>query len=92
MVPVISQTIKPGNAMAEFYIRLTKDDGSCQVNNNLSKTKLYGASSELQLDTLHLSALERHAGNCINSKTVRISHRAQGKRNYLTSKHCGERQ
>lgn len=50
MVPVISQTIKPGNAMAEFYIWLAKDDGSCQVNDNLSKTKLYGASSELQPD------------------------------------------
>lgn len=89
-IPVISQTIKPGNAIAEFYTRMTKDDSLCQENNDLSRTKLYGASSELQLDTVQLSTLERHTGHCISSKTVRIFHRAQVKRNYLTSKHYGK--
>lgn len=89
-IPVISQTIKPGNAIAEFYTRMTKDDSFCQENNDLSRTKLYGASSELQLDTVQLSTLERHTGHCISSKTVRIFHRAQVKRNYLTSKHYGK--
>lgn len=69
---------------------MTKDDSFCQENHDLSRTKLYGASSELQLDTVQPSTLERHAGHCINSKTVRIFHRAQVKRNYLTSKHYGK--
>lgn len=86
-IPVISQTIKPGNAIAEYYTRMTKDESFCQENNDLTRTKLYGASSELQLDTFHLSTLEKHAGHCTDSKTVRIFHRAQVKRKYLTSKH-----
>ncbi|KAK7880001.1 hypothetical protein WMY93_033332 [Mugilogobius chulae] len=89
-IPVISQTIKPGNAIAEFYTRITKDDSFCQENNHLSRTKVYGASTELQLDTVHLSTLERLIGDCIISKTVRIFHRAQVKRSYLTSKHYGK--
>ncbi|XP_070408783.1 uncharacterized protein [Nothobranchius furzeri] len=89
-IPVISQTIKPGNAIAEFYIHMTKDDSFCVENHDLCRTKLYGASNKLQLDTVHHSALERCAGHCINSKTVRVFHRAQVKRNYLTSKHYGK--
>ncbi|XP_041916006.1 uncharacterized protein LOC121680620 isoform X3 [Alosa sapidissima] len=89
-IPVISQTIKPGNAIAEFYTRMTKDNSFCQENNDLSRAKVYGASSELQLDTVHISSLERQTGHCINSKTVKVFHRAQVKRNYLTSKHYGK--
>ncbi|XP_061896882.1 uncharacterized protein LOC133645971 [Entelurus aequoreus] len=87
-IPVISQTIKPGNVIAEFYRHMTKDDSFCQENKYLSRIKLYGASSELLLDTVHLSALQIHAGHCINSGTVSIFHRAQVKKYLGLLRYC----
>lgn len=88
-IPVVSQTINPDNAIAEFYMHMTKDHIFRQ-NNDLCRTKLIGASSELQLDEIHISTLERHAGHHIDSRTVTGFHRAQVKRNYLTSRHYGK--
>ena len=88
-IPVVSQTINPHNAIAEFYMHMTKDRIVCQ-DNDLCRTKLIGASSEVQLDEIHISTLERHAGHRIDSKAVRGFHRAQVKRNYLTSRHYGK--
>lgn len=85
-----TQTFKPGNVIAEFYTRLTKDDSFHQENSELSRTKLFGASSQLQLDTHHLATLERRTGHCIGSKRVSVFHRAQVKRSYLASKHYGK--
>lgn len=89
-VPAISQTIKPANAITDFYTRMTNDHSFGQENKDLSRKNLIGASSELQLEAVHLSAMEKHAGHRIHSKTVRTFHRAQVKRNGLTSRHYGK--
>ncbi|XP_056462598.1 uncharacterized protein LOC130402460 [Gadus chalcogrammus] len=88
-IPVISQTIKPANDIATFYTLMTKDHSFGQENND-KRIQLFGASSEVQLQEIHMTTLERHAGHCIDPKTVRRYDRAQVKRHYLTSRHYGK--
>ena len=83
MVLVIMVIIKPANTIADVCAWLTNDSSFCDENSDKSRTNVIGVSSELQLETRHLPAIEKHAGRHINSlHSVKAFHRAQVNRTY----------
>ncbi len=81
-IPAISQTIKPANAITDFYTRMTNDHSFCQENKDEHNWSIKWTST---------------GGNSplCNGKTCRplhslYKHLAQVKRNGLTTRHYGK--